>query len=298
MINTYKGKTNSYFETGMEGVRWSVETDEPDESLIHNCIYFIKEGDYVTITTEKGEKLFDDVIVFDKLSCKHNYPNGVGSQQVAGGLYTHWIQHGFSGDEWFKIFQNNEIVVVSGYDNSKRIDEIKNTVPTYISKQNHFETVRNQAKILIPSEQPEKINHFAEYNNDINEKGDLCYNPDKFEMPLYESLIVNQRVLHSAIAEENHILVYSSVDINDNEHSKSFKDGQPISDEDFYELVNDDGLKPYSTTMFEDDDYKKVYSQYYETVLAQYQSKKENWKTFTFFIDSKQYIGAIVKLDY
>ena len=298
MIKTYEGIAESYFETGMEGVRWVVETTVKDKELLHGCVYFIKEGDHALITSKDGSILFDDVIVLDTLSCRHSYPHGGGSQQVAGGMYTHWIQHGFSGDEWNKLFHDTNITITSGNDNSSRIEEIKNTIPTHLSKQNKFKSLFDRNSKQIPNEQPKIINSFAEYNNDLDEKEELCYNKDKFDLSIYQSLLVNMKVLYSAIENQKEIIIYSSSPINENEIVKSFEINEVISDEVFDQLLNDNGLKPFSRMMFKDDDYKISYKNYCDTIISHYESKKDSWKSFKFYNDSKPYFGAIIKLDY
>lgn len=104
---TVSGLTHTYFETGMEGVEWIVQ----DSKHIHHNgmggwsvegMNVLEEGDQLTITSQTGEELFSGTIKKDYVTGRKKTP--YGTQQVAAGLWCHWIQEGFKPDDWAALF--------------------------------------------------------------------------------------------------------------------------------------------------------------------------------------------------
>lgn len=301
MKNTvYKGKPDAYFETGMEGVRWAVVTTEKNKDLLHEHVCFIKEGDRAVITSDKGDVLFDDFIVFDKSSCRYSLPSGVGSKQVAGGCYTHWIQHGFSGDQWANLFsKENEIALYRDGSGWQRVNEIKETVQSFRDKQGIGELLFNEARIFVPVEKPPLINSFTEYWNDFNEQGHLCYNEDKFDLATYQALLINVKAVSAAREGLNHILVLSLEPLSSNVISV-IEDGHKGLSERFSELECGNNVTPLLASMFyneEDDDYIKPHLTLIDEVFKQYSEKAKDWKSFKMKNEDKEVYGMILKLN-
>ncbi|MBU6415107.1 hypothetical protein KGQ34_02610 [Patescibacteria group bacterium] len=92
-----------YFETGCEGIVWSVIKDGKES---YDNLYTIRQGDLFTVYGENDEILFDGEIICDFQAGWTAYPNdpfGHG-QPSALGYWIHWTQHGWQPDDWAKLF--------------------------------------------------------------------------------------------------------------------------------------------------------------------------------------------------
>ena len=99
-----KGNLEAFFETGTEGVIWSLydDTKEGYEGL--NCL---DQGDYLTIfdPEDKNKVVWEGNIDLEYERNYHPYPlNPQYGQQAIGGLWVHGIQRDVEPDTWGKWF--------------------------------------------------------------------------------------------------------------------------------------------------------------------------------------------------
>jgi len=97
-----EGELIDFFETGTEGVVWTLEDDR---RIGRAACETICEGDHLTIFDRAGNVLWRGVIRCDKKSGWRRYPrNPQYGQQSALGCWVHWIQKGFRPDDWARFF--------------------------------------------------------------------------------------------------------------------------------------------------------------------------------------------------
>jgi len=98
----FEGELVDYFETGTEGVVWMIE-DECRHG--RGALEVICEGDHLTIEDQLGRTRWRGVIRCDKKTGWQKYPlNPEYGQQCALGHWVHWIQQGFTPDDWARFF--------------------------------------------------------------------------------------------------------------------------------------------------------------------------------------------------
>lgn len=96
------GVLEDFFETGTEGVVWSVHDDDDSG---YEGLHAIQEGDHLTILDQLGRRLWSGVIRCDRESGWARYPaNPEFGQPCALGYWIHWTQQGFKPDEWARFF--------------------------------------------------------------------------------------------------------------------------------------------------------------------------------------------------
>ena len=104
-MTTYKGILIDFFETGCEGLMWTLIQDNMKgwEAMLD-----LKEGDHLKVFDAAGSVLFDDVIKPDwKIGWKE-YPLNPGhGQPCAQGYWIHWTQSGWQPDAWATLFLHN-----------------------------------------------------------------------------------------------------------------------------------------------------------------------------------------------
>jgi hypothetical protein len=99
---TVRGDLVDYFETGTEGVIWTV-----DDECLHGreAMEVICEGDHLTVLDPMGLVVWKGVIRCDKKVGRRPYPiNPKYGQQCALGHWIHWVQKGFKPDAWAEFF--------------------------------------------------------------------------------------------------------------------------------------------------------------------------------------------------
>lgn len=103
------GTPYAYAETGTEGFYWSVTEDGIEEMKSpYDGLHLLEEDDHLMITNKEGQVLFEGVIKKDTETGKIPRPfNPSYLQQVAGGVWVHWIQKGFDPDIWADLFADN-----------------------------------------------------------------------------------------------------------------------------------------------------------------------------------------------
>ena len=103
-VRRVEGELIDFFETGniTEGVIWMVD-DERRHG--REALEMICEGDHLTIEDQLGTTRWKGVIRCDKKTGWRKYPaNPEYGQQCALGHWVHWIQRGFTPDDWARFF--------------------------------------------------------------------------------------------------------------------------------------------------------------------------------------------------
>jgi len=96
------GTLEPFFETGTEGIVWSLAEDEKQG---YEGLHYIQEGDHLTVFGENNEIVFDGNIVCDWEIGWMEYPLNPGhGQPSALGYWIHWIQAGWEPDNWARLF--------------------------------------------------------------------------------------------------------------------------------------------------------------------------------------------------
>ena len=96
------GVLEPYFETGCEGIIWSVIEDGKRG---YEGLHTIKEGDHLVIYGENSEILFEGDINCDYQIGWTEYPLNLGhGQPSALGCWIHWTQRDWQPDDWAKLF--------------------------------------------------------------------------------------------------------------------------------------------------------------------------------------------------
>jgi|AntRauTorckE6833_2_1112554.scaffolds.fasta_scaffold31933_1 hypothetical protein len=106
MPKSFQGIPYAYFETGTEGVYWAIIEDNKSG---YDALHLIEEGDVLTIFNKDGQVIFSDKIFKDTETGKR--ARGFGSeieQQTALGLWIHWVQKGWTPDDWATLFLTEE----------------------------------------------------------------------------------------------------------------------------------------------------------------------------------------------
>lgn len=97
------GILDGYFETGTEGVVWSIYEDGGHG---YSGLHTIRDGERLKVWDPiTGRSVFDEVIRLDtKVGFKQYPSNPKYGQQAALGYWVHGIQTGWDPDEWAKLF--------------------------------------------------------------------------------------------------------------------------------------------------------------------------------------------------
>jgi hypothetical protein len=105
------GVLDGFFETGTEGVIWSVYADRTNpEFRSYNKLHRIKDGDRLIVYAPDNKTVvFDEVIDYDTHAGWRPYPMQteglpVYGQQVALGFWVHGVQRGMAPDDWARFF--------------------------------------------------------------------------------------------------------------------------------------------------------------------------------------------------
>ena len=105
---TYTGSLYGWYETGTEGVVWTLTKDgrftQPYENMA-----IIEKGDRLKIFAPDNTVLFDDIIRCDTKTGWQEYPLNPGhGQPCALGYRIHWTQKGWTPDAWTALFMNHD----------------------------------------------------------------------------------------------------------------------------------------------------------------------------------------------
>ncbi len=103
-----KGVCFLHTETGTEGGYWAIQEDgfsDKNGYWGYEGLRLLEEGDDFTVFAEDGSVLWHGIIHQDtKTGAVPHILNPSWKQQVAGGLWVHWIQKGMDPEDWAKLF--------------------------------------------------------------------------------------------------------------------------------------------------------------------------------------------------
>jgi len=103
-LKTYRGVLSPWFETGTEGIVWTLYEDGKKG---YDAMRIIENGDRLKVWRESGEIVFDGEIVEDHKAGWEEYPGRPGfGQPSALGYWIHWTQRGWEPDNWAALFFN------------------------------------------------------------------------------------------------------------------------------------------------------------------------------------------------
>lgn len=97
---TIKGKLEPFFETGTEGIIWSVTEDGKEG---YDSLHSLDEGDLLTVLVPDGSGavVWEGNINYEWKRNFRNYPgNPDHGQQEIGGMWVHGIQENVEPDDW------------------------------------------------------------------------------------------------------------------------------------------------------------------------------------------------------
>lgn len=98
-----KGKLDAFFETGTEGIIWSVIEDGKEG---YDGLHPLGEGDLLTVLDPvDGKFVWEGNVNYEWERNFRNYPgNPEFGQQEIGGMWVHGIQENVEPDDWGKWF--------------------------------------------------------------------------------------------------------------------------------------------------------------------------------------------------
>jgi hypothetical protein len=108
------GHLYAWWETGTEGVYWSLVTDWHATRRSYDNVYVLEEGDILTIVDEDGSVAWHGMIAWDLHTRRLRSPyNPDRIQQEVGGLWVHGLQRGVDPEVWVDFFMGHEMLLPS-----------------------------------------------------------------------------------------------------------------------------------------------------------------------------------------
>lgn len=106
------GHLVAWWETGTEGVYWSLVTDWSATERSYDNLYVLEEGDVLTIFDEDGSVAWHGKIAWDLHTRRLRSPyNPDRVQQEVGGLWVHGLQCGVDAERWADFFMGHEMLL-------------------------------------------------------------------------------------------------------------------------------------------------------------------------------------------
>ncbi|MBA4072718.1 MAG: hypothetical protein C0497_12910 [Gemmatimonas sp.] len=106
------GHLVAWWETGTEGVYWSLVTDWSATERSHDNLYVLEEGDVLTIFNEDGSVAWHGKIAWDLHTRRLQSPfNSDRIQQEVAGLWVHGLQRGVDAETWADYFMGHEMLL-------------------------------------------------------------------------------------------------------------------------------------------------------------------------------------------
>lgn len=109
-----EGHLYGWWETGTEGVYWSLVTDWGAEHASYENLYPLEDGDELVVYQEDGAVLWSGTISWDWNVRWRSYPlNPEQGQQEVGGMWVHGFQVGVDPEVWADYFMGHELLLRS-----------------------------------------------------------------------------------------------------------------------------------------------------------------------------------------
>jgi hypothetical protein len=107
------GVLDAFFETGTEGVLWSIFDNDLQG---YEALNILKDGDYLFVEDGKGEIEWEGIVSLDWDIRYRPYPtNPEYGQQEVLGYWVHGLQRGIDPERWAKwFFESRPAVVIPG----------------------------------------------------------------------------------------------------------------------------------------------------------------------------------------
>ena len=103
-MKIFQGKLDPFFETGTEGVLWSLYDNDNNG---YKSLHVLKNGDYLKVYNEQQQVYWEGEI---QLEYKRNYrpypQNPKYGQQEIFGYWIHGLQENIQPEFWAKMFFN------------------------------------------------------------------------------------------------------------------------------------------------------------------------------------------------
>ena len=159
-----KGKLESFWETGTEGVIWSLYMDGKEG---YDALYTIKEGDYIKIYDEEDKLMYEGDIIEDRFSNWFSYPmNPILGQQAAGCYLVHWVQADVSPDTWCHWFNRTlRAEITESFLEKEKIKLVKNSIINkYYQDRVFSDVILEKSKLQFDPKNPK---HWGEEGDSV-----------------------------------------------------------------------------------------------------------------------------------
>lgn len=301
------GKLDAFFETGMEGVKWSLIDDEKHDNP-YDAIHFISTGDHLTIYSSdfNSEIIFDSIIVETKNSNKFALPSLIGFQQSAGGFLCHSLPHGFDPELWASFFKKGCCAkLTKNFYSKKDIEYYINNTPCTDEKLTFQQKLLNQSSFFLHNKLPNLIY----WNNIFLELSDQERN--NMDLPFYNAqcFMLKLRSIKK-YTDCKHVLILSESPINQKKNTLSFSSIDNIDIDKVvnkfniitktnYDFLPEDVLTRFQndTHLLSDKDVKSIS----ESHLKQHSYNLDVFNgfineinSFKVFLNDKNYFAAII----
>ena len=103
-MNKISGVLDAFFETGTEGVIWSLYDDKNNG---YDSLHCLENGDYLKVFSESGEIEWEGIVDLEYKRNYRSFPNNPDyGQQEVFGFWVHGLQSDLNPEMWANLFFN------------------------------------------------------------------------------------------------------------------------------------------------------------------------------------------------